>query len=81
MFTRSSAENDILFTNVNVEIHKSNLVVDSESVDAPRSPGELHVSLQFPFGGVSTVLPLPKAATCYFRIVRNPANSEPDSAH
>src|SRR5260370_19982511 len=38
VFTRSSAENEILFTNVNVEIHKDNVVVDSESVDAPKSP-------------------------------------------
>jgi hypothetical protein len=38
VFTPSSVENDILFTNVNVEIHKSNLVADSESVDAPKSP-------------------------------------------
>ena len=38
VFTRSSAEDDILFTNVNVEIHKNNLVADSESVDAPKSP-------------------------------------------
>jgi len=38
VFTRSPAENDILFTNVNVEIDKNNLVVDSESVDAPISP-------------------------------------------
>jgi len=38
VFTRSPAENDILFTNVNVEIDKNNLVVDSESVDAPSSP-------------------------------------------
>jgi hypothetical protein len=36
-FTRSSAENDILFTNVNVEIHKDNLEADSESVGAPKS--------------------------------------------
>jgi hypothetical protein len=38
VFTSSSAENDILFKNVNVEIHKNNLVVDSERFDAPMLP-------------------------------------------
>jgi hypothetical protein len=89
VFTRSSAEDDILFTNVNVEIHKNNLVADSESVDALKSPE----NFRYPCGSRLGVTCHPSAAakqrlskpkpnlTClgiHLRTITHPFQSAPD---